>query len=110
MSDEASRLEALRRYHVLYTPPEQAFGDLAALAVQICRTPIALISFIDEHRQWFKAKVGLSTSETPREHSFCAHAIEGDDLFIVPDATLDERFSGNPLVTGEPHIRFYAGA
>ncbi len=109
-TDEAHRLETLRRYELLDTLPEQALDDLTALAAHICGAPIALISLIDENRQWFKSKVGLAASETPRDVSFCAHAIHQPDLFIVPDATKDGRFAGNPLVTGDPNIRFYAGS
>ncbi len=108
--NEQHRLGALRQYGVLDTPPEQALDDLAALAAQICAVPIALVSLVDEHRQWFKARVGLERTETPRDVSFCTHALQQTDLLIVPDATQDERFAKNPLVTGEPGIRFYAGA
>jgi PAS domain S-box-containing protein len=107
--DEKSRIEALRRYAVLDTLPEQPLDDLAVLAAQICEVPIAMITLVDEHRQWFKAKVGLETTETPRDTSFCAHAIHQRTPFIVPDATKDERFVDNPFVTGDPYIRFYAG-
>ncbi len=107
--NEASRLRDLHQYHVLDTPPETAFNDLTALAAQICGTPIALVSLIDAHRQWFKAKVGIDAQETPRDIAFCAHAIHGNDLFVVPDATQDRRFAGNPLVATDPNIRFYAG-
>lgn len=107
---EARRLEALARYRVLDTPPERAFDDLALLASRICETPIALVSLVDETRQWFKARVGLEARETARSMAFCAHAIRGSELFVVPDAAQDPRFSDNPLVTGPPHIRFYAGS
>lgn len=107
--NEASRLRDLHQYQVLDTPPEEAFDDLTALAAQICGTPIALVSLIDAHRQWFKAKVGIEAQETSRDIAFCAHAINGNDLLVVADATHDARFSDNPLVTADPHIRFYAG-
>jgi PAS domain S-box-containing protein len=108
--DEKRRLEVLWQYAVLDTPPEEAFDNLTALAAQICKAPIALISLVDENRQWFKSKFGLTVSETARDISFCGHAIPQSGLFIVPDATRDERFADNPLVTAEPRIRFYAGA
>lgn len=108
--DETERLAALRSYEVMDTLPEQAFDDLAALAAHICGAPMAQISLVDEHRQWFKARVGLTMTETARDISFCGHTILGRDLFVVPDASRDERFVDNPLVTGEPGIRFYAGA
>jgi anti-sigma regulatory factor (Ser/Thr protein kinase) len=109
-NDETQRLTALRRYRILDTQPERAFDDLTLLASQICRTPIALISLIDADRQWFKSRMGMSISETSRSVSFCTHAIQQPDLFVVPDALGDEKFRNNPFVTGEPHIRFYAGA
>ena len=109
-ADERQRLQALRTYRILDTDPEQAFDDLALLASQICGTPIALISLVDEERQWFKARVGMSVRETARNVSFCSRAIEQEGLFIVPDALRDARFRENALVTGDPHIRFYAGA
>ncbi len=108
--DETRRLEALRQYALLDTLPEQPFDDLTALAAGVCEVPIALLSLIDEDRQWFKSKIGLEGGEIPREISFCAYTILQPGLFVVPDAAEDSRFACNPLVTGEPHIRFYAGA
>jgi len=109
-TNEARRLKVLWQYDVLDTVPEEVFDDLTELAARICEAPIALISLIDENRQWFKAKVGVTLNETSRDISFCAHAIKQNDLFIIPDATLDERFANNPLVISDPKIRFYAGA
>ncbi len=109
--DESARMRALRDYAVLDTPPEPDFDDIATLAAQICDMPIALITLIDGERQWFKAKVGMDLSETPREVAFCAHAINRPrELLVVNDATKDERFADNPYVTEENGIRFYAGA
>jgi GAF domain-containing protein len=108
--DEKKRLEVLWQYEVLDTIPEQVFDDLTDLAANICEAPVALITLVDEKRQWFKAKTGVTLSETSRDVSFCAHAIMQHQLFIVPDATKDDRFADNPLVTSEPKIRFYAGA
>jgi anti-sigma regulatory factor (Ser/Thr protein kinase) len=110
MADEAKRLAALRRYKILDTDPEERFDDLVLLASQICGTPIALITLVDADRQWFKAKVGLTVNETARSVSICSHAIEQNDLFVIPDALRDGAFRDNPMVTGEEHIRFYAGA
>lgn len=107
---EPERLEALRRYRVLDTPSEEAFEDLAYLASHICGTPISLVSLVDSERQWFKARVNFERAETPREEAFCAHAILGKNLFVVPDASADRRFATNPMVAGEGGIRFYAGA
>jgi PAS domain S-box-containing protein len=106
---ESDRLRALRAYDVLDTPGEQAFDDVVALAAHVCKVPIALVSLVDADRQGFKAKVGLSLSQCARSLSFCGHAILRPDLFVVPDASADDRFADNPLVTGDPHIRFYAG-
>jgi two-component sensor histidine kinase len=107
---EKFRLDALRRYGILDTPREADFDDVVKVASAICGTPISVINLIDDGRQWFKAEVGLGVRETPLESSICAHAILQPGLFIVPDTTLDRRFMDNPLVTGDPHLRFYAGA
>jgi len=110
-ANEAERLERLRALAVLDTAPEPLFDTLSRLAAAICGTPIALLSLVDASRQWFKANVGLpGVSETPRELAFCAHAILDGEVLEVGDACADPRFAGNPLVTGEPGIRFYAGA
>lgn len=108
--DEEERLAALHALQVLDTTPEAAFDTLTAIAAEMLGTPIALVSLIDGSRQWFKSRVGLDAIETPREEAFCAHAILGRDVFVVEDASQDARFAGNPLVTGHPDIRFYAGA
>jgi PAS domain S-box-containing protein len=107
---ERDRLDALNRYSILDTAPQGEFDDIVALAAQICDMPMALISLVDDRRQWFKARIGLDASETPREVAFCAHAIEQHDVFVVNDATQDARFADNPLVTDDPNLRFYAGA
>jgi two-component system NtrC family sensor kinase len=107
---ERDRLQALQRYRILDTLAEQEFDDLTQLAAHIFEVPISAVSLVDCDRQWFKSIVGLEVQETPRKVSFCAHAIcQPDDLFVVPDTLADDRFADNPLVTGEPHIRFYAG-
>jgi GAF domain-containing protein len=108
---EAARLAALRRYEILDTEPEEVFDDLARVAALVCNTPVAVISLIDDCRQWFKARVGVEAKETSRSIAFCDYAIrEPDRLLVVPDATADPNFRDNPLVTGDTHIRFYAGA
>ena len=110
MIDERARLDVLQRYRILDTDPEESFDDIVLLASQICGTPISVITLVDENRQWFKARVGVTLTETSRSISFCSHAIQGTDIFVVPDALADDRFRENPLVVEDPHIRFYAGA
>jgi signal transduction histidine kinase len=107
---ERRRREALARYDILDTPPEAIFDDVARLAADLCETPIAVVNLIGEGRQFFKAEVGLGVRETPLETSFCTHALLEEDFLLVPDTSADPRFAGNPLVTGAPHLRFYAGA
>lgn len=107
--NEADRLAALRAYEILDTPREAAFDEIVNLVAQVFDAPIAVVNLIDEGRQWFKAETGLGVRETPLETSFCAHAILMQDSMVVPDATRDDRFACNPLVTGEPGLRFYAG-
>ncbi len=108
-ADETERLEELRALRILDTLAEAEYDDLVYLASRICGTPIALVSLVDHDRQYFKARVGLEPSETPRDVAFCAHAILKPELMIVPDALADERFANNPLVKSDPNIRFYAG-
>jgi GAF domain-containing protein len=107
---EMNRMAELRAYGILDTPNEDAFDAIVKRTAKALGTPMALISFVDENRQWFKARHGLEASETPRTISFCTHAIQGPEVFVVADAERDERFVDNPLVTGDPNIRFYAGA
>lgn len=109
--DERARLAALRRYDILDTPREQRFDDIVEIASQVCGTPIAIVNLVDADRQWGKAMVGLDDSEAPREDSFCARTIEWhEDVMEVPDTHEDPRFRDNPMVLGDPHLRFYAGA
>lgn len=108
--DEESRLRSLKEYAILDTAAEQVYDDITRLASFVCKAPISLISLVDETRQWFKSKVGLEVEQTPREHAFCGHAIlRPSQIMVVSDAKQDPRFAANPLVTGDPHIRFYAG-
>jgi len=109
-SNEQARLAALNGYGLLDTPNEPDFDAIVREAAAFMRAPIALISLVDEDRQWFKARVGLDAQEMPRSISFCTHALRGNEVFVVPDAAEDARFSQNPLVTDNPNIRFYAGA
>jgi len=110
LPSEKKRLKVLWQYEVLDTVPEEVFDDLTELAARICEAPIALISLVDEDRQWFKSRIGTTLSETSRDSSFCCYAITQPDLFVVSDASKDPRFAQNPLVKAEPKIRFYAGA
>ncbi len=109
LPDEPQRLEVLAQYGILDTAPEQELDDLARLATYIAATPLGGVTLIDADRQWFKSRIGSNAEQTPRDIAFCAHAIAGRDLMVVPDARADARFADNPMVTGEPHIRFYAG-
>ncbi len=110
IDQESRRLEALHAYNILDTPEEEQYNNLVSLASYICGTPISLITLITQNRQWFKAKVGISGTETLRSDSFCQYAIESDDVLEIPDTLEDIRFYNNPYVTGAPNIRFYAGA
>lgn len=107
---EYLRIENLSSYHIVDTPPDENFNNITKLAASICKTPIAAITFLEKERQWIKSCVGVQMVETPRNDSFCTHAIELDDLLVVEDTHADDRFRNNPYVTGSPHIRFYAGA
>ncbi len=108
--DDAERLRALRQLLLLDTPAEERFDRITRFAAQEFGCPIALVSLVDENRQWFKSNVGLNVCETPRDVAFCGHAIVQDEVLLVEDAAADPRFADNPLVTGQPHVRFYAGA
>jgi len=108
--DEEQRLAALRSYDILDTAPEPAFDDLTKIVARICGVPMATVSLIDKDRQWFKSRIGTELTETPRDQAFCGHCILQDGILEVPDALADPRFATNPLVTGEPKLRYYAGA
>jgi GAF domain-containing protein len=108
--NEAERLAALVNYGILDTEFEESFDRVTRIAANVFDVPIALVSLVDGYRQWFKSAVGLKARETPRDISFCTHAILGQDVFTINDATKDARFAANPLVTSAPNIRFYAGA
>src|SRR5687768_10019652 len=110
LCSDAERLAALRRYGILDTPPEQAFDDITRLVAHVCQTPMATVTFIDGHRQWFKSEIGMGVRETPLDLSICAHAILSSDLYVIHDTLEDETFRNNPVVVGKPHVRFYAGA
>jgi len=109
-ANEAQRLATLRKLHILDTGPEERFDAIVDFAASEFDVPIALVSLVDQDRQWFKANVGLPVPQAPRDISFCGHAIQNRELFVVEDALNDERFCDNPLVTDNPHVRFYAGA
>src|SRR2546427_8362325 len=107
--NEAQRLEALRSLKILDTPPEERFDRITRLTMHLFDVPIVLVSLIDTRRQWFKSSQGIPVGEIPRDISFCAHTILGNEVLIVQNTSLDPRFSDNPLVIGNPHVRFYAG-
>jgi len=107
---DSERLASLDRYDILDTAPEPAYDDIVELPRQICETPIALVSLVAEHRQWFKAKAGIAACETPIDQAVCAYAVAARAMLVIPDLTKDERTKSNPLVTGESRIRVYAGA
>ena len=109
VSDEQERLEALRSYNIIDTDPEPVFNDLAQLAAYVCGTPMAVVSLLDDERQWLKARVGIDLREVPREQTFCQYALRANDVFEIPDTLADSRYASNPMVTGAPHIRFYVG-
>ncbi len=109
--NETARQKALDRLRVVDTPEEQGYDDITRMAADICGTPMALISLSDNDRQWFKSRVGLQATQSPRENSFCTHALmASQELMVIEDTAKDERFVNHPLVVGEPNIRFYAGA
>src|SRR4051812_22692150 len=107
--DDAERLEALRSLDLLDTAPEERFDRITRVLSMVMNVPMAYISLVDSDRQWFKSSCGLNSSQTPRDISFCGHAILADEPMVIPDTAADERFCDNPLVTGDPYVRFYAG-
>jgi len=107
--NETQRLAALHALDVLDTPPEERFDRITRIAARLMDVPICLVTLVDANRQWFKSCIGLDASETPRDISFCGHAILAPEALVIPDAAADPRFADNPLVAGEPRIRFYAG-
>lgn len=109
-ANEVERMHALRSLMLLDTPPEERFDSIAAFAAARFNVPMAMVTLVDQNRQWFKARVGLPVCETERDVSFCGHAIMTPSIMVIPDARRDPRFADNPLVTGEPHVCFYAGA
>ncbi|BAO91009.1 GAF domain-containing protein [Caballeronia cordobensis] len=108
-ADEAKRLQLLRSLDLLDTPHEEVFDRVTRVVAELLQVPVALVSLVDEHRQWFKSRLGLDVCETARDVSFCAYALHSERLLLVEDTHADARFAGNPLVTGAPHVRFYAG-
>ena len=109
-TNEAGRLDALRRYKLIEAPADSFYDDMVIVAAAVANVPVAAVSLVEEHKQFFKSRMGTDITETPREQAFCAYTILGTLPMVVEDATLDSRFAGNPLVTNDPHIRFYAGA
>lgn len=109
-SDESDRLRALHDLMLLDTPPEERFDRVVRFAAEQLEMPVAMVTLVDGQRQWFKSRLGVDLAETPRDISFCGHAIMSPELFVVEDASRDPRFADNPIVAGAPHVRFYAGA
>src|SRR5687768_13172354 len=109
-ADEKARIEILKSCHILDTQPDEDYDAITRLAAYICQVPVAFVSFIDTNRQWFKSKVGFEIEQTPRKYAFCRYTILEDQVMEVPDSLQDIRFADNPMVTGKPYIRFYAGA